>query len=643
MQELAQVDSWWNLQEQGSLTGIPGQLAYDCLQSMPFRGELAIEFLDELAKYVEFQSTIEVLKTPPASYNSPSLDILKGFDKIRERVRAGFYKSQTDFDHDIKTLVGKANDGHLNVNLCSQGIFHFQRPLPLVSILEDGLQLPVIYTFSDAKLKSLGFDQVSHLVEIDGVDAVYFLEADLTMTLGYQDPDTRYNHLFHSPASNFSGSYSGGAWTSHQGIWPGAASYSLTFSNGTRRVVETTATWSEANGAMSYKTGSALFEAACLPRSNSSAPLPGSRVTHLGFDLPPSGVLAYPAALVHDKNHFIQGHYLDRPGFEDVAVLQVSSFRVHGAAVDFAQTAVRFLERAARDSKKRLILDLSSNDGGDVIPGFHLFQILFPGQPIYSATRFRATELINLMGKIYTETYRNKTSKVPLDPPFIAHTAVDPNQTQAFPSWKSLFGPHEIHGANMSSLYAHFPFALASSAYDPLYGFSNTTAPPKQPFSPENILIITNGHCGSTCALLATLLAAQNIRTIAFGGRPRAGPMQALGAVRGGQYWSLAAIDGHVARARALAGGVLSQAEVNRFEALAPRGVDNMALRLHPGAEGGVNFRNAYGLGSSGEVPLQFVYEPAGCRLFFTAENVVRPESAWWDAAGAVWGGGRCV
>ncbi|KAK3349070.1 peptidase S41 family protein [Lasiosphaeria hispida] len=631
---------WSEMGGQGSLTGIPGQLAYDCLRSMPFREELAVRFLDELAKYVEFQSTIEVLKSPPEGYISPSLDIPRGFDKIRQRVRAGLYKSQADFDYDIKSLVGRANDGHFHVNLCSQRVFHFQRGLPLVSISEDGLQLPQIYTFSDAALKSSGFGNVSHLAEIDGVDAVYSLEANLGIALGYQDPDTRYNQLFHSPASNFSDAYSGGAWTSHEGLWPGAASYSLTFANGTRRTVETTATWASAHGPMSYQDGSALFGAACLPQSSSAASLPGSRVTHLGFDVPPSGVLAYPAAIAHDQRQFIQGHYLDRLGFEDVAVMQVSSFRLGGVAGDFVQTAVEFLEQAAADNKKRLILDLSSNDGGDVIPGFHLFQTLFPGQPIYSATRFRATELINLMGKAYSETYRNRTEKVPLDPPFIAHTAVDPSQNQTFSSWKSLFGPHKILGANMSSLYAHFPFSAALPPPNP--------GPPKPLFAAENILIITNGHCASTCALLATLLTSQNTRTIAFGGRPRPGPMQALGAVRGGQYWSFSTIAAHISRAREFAREadragrpIWGEAERGRFEGLAPVGLGGLALGLHPGAEGGVNFRSGYLYG--GEVPLQFFYQAAGCRLFFTAENVVRPETVWGDAAAAVWGGRGCV
>lgn len=37
------------------------------------------------------------------------------------------------------------------------------------------------------------------------------------------------------------------------------------------------------------------------------------------------------------------------------------------------------------------------------------------------------------------------------------------------------------------------------------------------------------------------------------------------------------------------------------------------------------------------DIPLQFVYEPADCGLFFTAENIVRPASGWEAAAKAFW------
>lgn len=44
------------------LSGIPGQVAYDCLRSMPFHSELGVKFLDEYVKYLQFHATIDILK-----------------------------------------------------------------------------------------------------------------------------------------------------------------------------------------------------------------------------------------------------------------------------------------------------------------------------------------------------------------------------------------------------------------------------------------------------------------------------------------------------------------------------------------------------------------------------------------------------
>jgi hypothetical protein len=134
---------------------------------MLFRPDLALRFIDEWTTYlIQFHSTVELLKSmytaavkvsqvemterrvgPPRGYMSPSVDLMHGFDKIRKRVGAGHYTSQFDFDTDVKTLLARANDGHLQAALCSLQLMHFDRGLPLVSVSEDGLQLPYIYTY----------------------------------------------------------------------------------------------------------------------------------------------------------------------------------------------------------------------------------------------------------------------------------------------------------------------------------------------------------------------------------------------------------------------------------------------------------------------------------------------------------------
>lgn len=160
---------------------------------------------------------------------------------------------------------------------------------------------------------------------------------------------------------------------------------------------------------------------------------------------------------------------------------------------------------------------------------------------------------------------------------------------------------------------------------------------------------MTNGICASTCTILARLLKQQGVRSIVFGGRPRAARMQLLGGSKGGQYWSLAAVSNYVEKAREIAvnasragSPIISADELVRFGDIAPPPPTGFPIRIDSRGGSGVNLRNEYDENDA-NTPLQFVYEAADCRLFWTAENYVFPESSWVAAADAMFGGGPCV
>jgi hypothetical protein len=294
-----------------------------------------------------------------------------------------------------------------------------------------------------------------------------------------------------SPSANFSGKYSGGTWTSLLGLWPGA-SHHLRFANGTSLTIETTASWPSSNGPMSFSDGDSLFKAACLPPLR-TVPAFGSFEGTYGissqFEAPPSGTSEYPEPIIREQHDSVRGYYLDNTSYEDIAVLQVPNFRVGQNAADFAAVVAQFVTQAAADGKKRLILDMSSNLGGNVATGFNLFRVLFPNKPIYSATRFRATELIDFMGRIFSGTY--KTENASLDLPFVGPLAVHVNGTGKIGSWKDVYGPHELLSDQMSSLYGVFDLNIGSTANDPINGYGGIKLfPEKQLFSAENIILV---------------------------------------------------------------------------------------------------------------------------------------------------------
>lgn len=299
-----------------------------------------------------------------------------------------------------------------------------------------------------------------------------------------------YNHLFPSAVAGFLGFHTGGAWTTYEGRWPGTAAHTLQFANGTHLQVNTTASWRSTNGPMIYVSGGALYDATC--RSNTSSKFgtySRSPFALPAYAVPPSGPAAFPQPTVRHSQDFIRGYYLNEGTFKDVAVLQVPTFRVQQTAREFAEVASKFIKQAAAEGKKRLIIDLSGNYGGDVNVGFHLSRVLFPDQLIYSATRFRATKLIDLMGRVFSQV-GNLEEEVDL--PLVFDSAVGPGQEKDFQSWNDLYGPHRLLNSNLSSLYAVFKLDIASTSEDPIGGFGGIPIDPAtQLFKPRDIIIVS--------------------------------------------------------------------------------------------------------------------------------------------------------
>ena len=160
---------------------------------------------------------------------------------------------------------------------------------------------------------------------------------------------------------------------------------------------------------------------------------------------------------------------------------------------------------------------------------------------------------------------------------------------------------------------------------------------------------MTDGSCASTCGIFAELMKKQGVRSIVFGGRPLYGPMQALGGVKGGQYLSLPLVHQYISNAYDLAvnasktgSPILTPEQLARFEEIAPPDPKNFSLRFNRIGNSGVNFRNAYQEGDD-VTPLQFIYEAADCRLFYTAENYLQPATSWLAATNAMLNNGSCV
>lgn len=67
-----------------------------------------------------------------------------------------------------------------------------------------------------------------------------------------------------------------------------------------------------------------------------------------------------------------------------------------------------------------------------------------------------------------------------------------------------------------------------------------------QPFPAENIVMLYDGYCASTCTLFSEWMHRQGgVKSIAMGGRPNKHPIQAIGGVKGAQDLGFSDVQGN--------------------------------------------------------------------------------------------------
>lgn len=123
------------------------------------------------------------------------------------------------------------------------------------------------------------------------------------------------------------------------------------------------------------------------------------------------------------------------------------------------------------------------------------------------------------------------------------------------------------------------------------------------------------------------------VRTVAMGGTPTTGPMQAVGGTRGArEYWG-----DYLDDDMAWAGDIDENANKTLPNIPINAEVRNSGIWT---TYSGFNLRDSIReeeMNSSEAIPLQFRYEAADCRLYYTLRNLYNMTQQWRDAATATW------
>jgi len=207
--------------------------------------------------------------------------------------------------------------------------------------------------------------------------------------------------------------------------------------------------------------------------------------------------------------------------------------------------------------------------------------------------------------------------------------------------WSDFYGPVTTHGGNFTNVKRN-NLSDINSLGMPVYGFGNDTKPQPQTFDPDDIVILSDALCGSTCAVFAEMMKTQaGIHAITVGGRKQHGPMQWVGGSKGANVQTLADLGKFAFEIPAIA----TPAQSTLFEPYADSrsSVLHALSRLSEPYAGRVNFENNIREGDDSVTPLQFVYEAADCRFFYTADMILDQSLVWKRTYDLKWGNGTCV
>lgn len=617
------------------------QLAYACLKSVPIIQSAASNTITELKQMIQFQSTLAYLKNPPTGYVNAAVDLIAGLDTINTKVQNGTYDNEYDFENDIAALLVKAHDGHLSFDgMAYSGAFRWRRnrQISLISGSEDGTSIPKVWAIQDFNATG-GSGQRSAVSKIDGKDATQFLQ-DESLLNAYHDPDTRYNAMFYmQPAENF------GYFTNPR-FYPGP-SVNVTFENGTSNVFENSAIILSPSYWSYVKDGKSFYNTFVSPSSSSKMKkrdphrlprhLQNPREAELDRRYVPTN---YPNPFVeHSSLNVALAGYTISTSAGTIGVLMVQTFNTdsNSDAREFQRVVQQYIAYTKSKNVAKHVIDLRTNGGGKVFLGYDMYLQFFPSQKPQLMSRYRGHQASNLFGeKLSSLESITSTNGELYTSPFNYHSYLDSN-LQDFTSWTDMYPPTKFNNDTFTDLLRYNlsdPYTTSSNRYSigvEMTGYGTRSNFTEDPFKAEDIILLSDGICASTCSLFTELMVQQSgVRTLAVGGRPLTGPMQPVGGTKGSLVLQ---IDYLTAVSEYVIGEFASQSQQTQWQSFLP-------IPFSIGvADASINFQDNIrkGLEKSG-IPTQFLNDTASCRIWYQPDMYVNVTALWSKAATVAFG-----
>ncbi|KAJ3498907.1 hypothetical protein NLG97_g760 [Lecanicillium saksenae] len=586
-----------------------------CLKSLPVATERDLALLDYLRPYVEYQSTIELLKSPPPEYLLPGVDIIGGMKAMRQQLKDNKYQSQLDVMTDLQSLFVAANDNHFGYTPGLLTAFRqIREGFDFVSISKDGLELPEVFAAEDIVEPGNRTYVPSPIDTIDGQEVYAFLENDALRTpQGAQDPDARLNNQFRSVPGAAAGAPGGAQIT----IFSIPDNYTIAHKNGTVRTVINSIVTLPTIDLCGIRSGQDFRDRFEIPpRNRPTPPKPPKNETTDRPPQPQAALPGYPPPLVQHSSNNVASYALNDTELRDTTVISFLSFVALGVADplgadfdlnsfvrEFGDVIDRTASAAKAQRRDKLIIDMSANGGGSLDLADFAYTTFFPGAPFEDFDRYRLNGGLEFTGRFVDYNTSLGILVGPEGLPFGPDNRTIETADAFFesPPVKNQKMTAAFH-RDTSARYFIQPDVFLRG-YEPTQG--KNEAKREAPWKPENIVILTDGQLLSNAdnkGLITDLVRDAQ--------RSRDG--QALLQDLGGSIPSI------------------------QDPPLLPFIED-------PANGGSVNSRNAYSGSDTNGFPLHFKYEAANCRLFYTQKMSIDVTESWRRAAQIAFGNGTCV
>ncbi|TFL05000.1 hypothetical protein BDV98DRAFT_281055 [Pterulicium gracile] len=611
-------------------TFVPPAEVLTCMKSFPYNRTLHTNVINNVARVMDFFTFEPYYIRSPQPFEDSTVNIRRELKRINNTR----YATDFDFNYDLYTFLTQLNDGHTRWSPRCYTIYQNILPTPIVSLAVDGVES--LYVAPDAVefISLLGsnytdyFDEMkfewkrlagAKIVSIEGMNPYKYVDkvAD-TLSGNFLDHGIRVNSVFTTyriVANNY---------TQRLGDLAGRAMPVLTHL--TISLIPVNASRAERvrvpfisnflSTGVPFADGPSYWTNNCLANENTngvdykdepqlSPAVPFMKrargdvidqAAAIGIDLPTQFIPKLPPT---PGSANVIKSYLLSDGV--TGVMFVGSFGPDDFDSFMVDTVAAVTDLKSKGAT-RLLIDVTSNGGGYVCLGHYLHRYLGGATVTYSG--FESTA----RGNVLAQKIVAADIALGLDDSFSFYSPGNwafLNGTR-MPLDYNYMNPTEplvVNGQNDPT---------SQRFHDTCEALFLKPLPEEPPFPLDQVKIVGNGWCASTCAMFSTLMFEQHGTEIAvFGGRPGQ-PIEFKG-MAGNQVLDWIYIDSEV-----------KTAELKNDPLAPPDLLVNGNFRH--------NWRTAWSTVDKDD-PIAYKSEPPTIRFPYTKETYNSPQAVWEFAA----------